>query len=146
MPVAQPQGQASRGETILVVEDEELVRRLVIKLLRREGYEVLGAANAGEALLIAEQHHKIDLLLTDVVMPIMNGRQLAERLRAMVPGLRVVFMSGYHDDEVLREMTAASDVMHLQKPVPRDVLVEKLREMLDGSIIGSCASPRSWSS
>jgi two-component system cell cycle sensor histidine kinase/response regulator CckA len=122
------------------------VRRLVIKLLRREGYEVLGAANAGEALLIAEQHREIDLLLTDVVMPIMNGRQLAERLRAMVPGLRVVFMSGYHDDEVLREMTAAADVMHLQKPVPRDVLVEKLREMLDGSIIGACASPRSWSS
>jgi len=78
-------------------------------------------------------------------MPIMNGRHLAERLRALVPGLRVIFMSGYHDDELLRELTASSDVMHLTKPVPRDVLVEKLREMLDGPIIGACASSRSWS-
>ncbi|HSN27518.1 MAG TPA: PAS domain S-box protein, partial [Kofleriaceae bacterium] len=132
VPVAEPIQLGTRNETILVVEDEELVRRLVMKLLRREGYEVLGAANAGEALLIAEQRSDIDVLLTDVVMPIMNGRQLAERLRAMSPGLRVAFMSGYHDDEVLREMAGASGVVHLQKPVPRDVLVEKLRELLDG--------------
>jgi CheY-like chemotaxis protein len=143
LPVADPVGLGTRSETILVVEDEELVRRLVMKLLRREGYEVLGAANAGEALLIAEQRRDIDVLLTDVVMPIMNGRQLAERLHAMLPGMRIAFMSGYHDDEVLRGMTG---VVHLQKPVPRAVLVEKLRELLDGPIIPECGSPRSSSS
>ncbi|MBV8758728.1 MAG: PAS domain S-box protein [Deltaproteobacteria bacterium] len=126
--LAEPAPLDGRGETILVCEDEELVRRLVVKLLRREGYEVLGAANAGEALLLAEQRPDIDLLLTDVVMPIMNGRELAERLRAASPGLRVMFMSGYHEDEALRGMPG---VVHLQKPVPRSVLVEKLRELLD---------------
>jgi PAS domain S-box-containing protein len=122
---------ARGGETILLVEDDELVRKQVLALLLREGYQVLSAANAGEALLISEQKPRVDLLLTDVVMPIMNGRQLSERLRVHYPELPVIFMSGYHDDEVLRGMLGSPDVVYLQKPVRRDMLVEKLRELLD---------------
>jgi PAS domain S-box-containing protein len=122
---------APAGETVLLVEDDELVRKQVLALLRRDGYEVLVAANAGEALLISEQRPQIDLLLTDVVMPIMNGRQLAERLRVQYPKLPVVYMSGYHDDEVLRGMLGSPGVGYLQKPVRREVLAQKLRELLD---------------
>jgi CheY-like chemotaxis protein len=92
---------------------------------------VLSAANAGEALLISEQKPKVDLLLTDVVMPIMNGRQLSERLRIHYPDLPVMYMSGYHDDEVLRGMLGSPDVIYLQKPVRRELLLRQLRELLD---------------
>jgi len=119
------------GETVLLVEDDELVRKQVMQLLLREGYKVLDASNAGEALLISEQQPALDLLLTDVVMPIMNGRQLAERLRAHHPKLPVMYMSGYHDDEVLRGMLGSSDVVYLQKPVRRELLLAQLRELLD---------------
>jgi len=118
------------GETILLVEDDELVRKQVLQLLLREGYQVLTAANAGEAMLISEQRPKLDLLLTDVVMPIINGRQLAERLRVHYPDLPVMYMSGYHDDEVLRGMLGSPDVVYLQKPVRRELLLLQLRELL----------------
>jgi signal transduction histidine kinase len=126
-----PATMARGGETILLVEDDELVRKQVLQLLLREGYQVLSAANAGEALLISEQKPKVDLLLTDVVMPIMNGRQLSERLRIHYPDLPVMYMSGYHDDEVLRGMLGSPDVIYLQKPVRRELLLRQLRELLD---------------
>jgi two-component system, cell cycle sensor histidine kinase and response regulator CckA len=126
-----PATMARGGETILLVEDDELVRKQVLQLLLREGYQVLSAANAGEALLISEQKPKVDLLLTDVVMPIMNGRQLSERLRVHYPNLPVMYMSGYHDDEVLRGMLGSPDVVYLQKPVRRELLLLQLRELLD---------------
>jgi PAS domain S-box-containing protein len=119
------------GETILLVEDDELVRKQVLQLLLREGYQVLSAANAGEAMLISEQQPQLDLLLTDVVMPIINGRQLAERLRVQYPTLPVMYMSGYHDDDVLRGMLGSPDVVYLQKPVRRELLLIQLRELLD---------------
>ena len=128
-----PLSMVGGGETVLLVEDEEPVRKLVEKLLRRQGYAVLAAANAGEALLLAEQAERLDLLLTDVVMPMMDGRQLAARLRGEHPRLPVIFMSGYHEDDVLSDLVASADVAYLEKPIRRDVLVRKLREVLDAA-------------
>jgi CheY-like chemotaxis protein len=128
-----PVSMLGRGEIVLLVEDEAPVRKLVEKLLRRQGYEVLAAANAGEALLLAEQARRLDLLLTDVVMPMMDGRQLAARLRGEHPKLPVIFMSGYHEDDVLSDLVASADVAYLEKPIRRDTLVRKLREVLDAA-------------
>ena len=130
---AAPASMTAHGEVVLVVEDEEPVRKLVHKLLRRQGYEVLVAANAGEALLLAEQARQLDVLLTDVVMPVMDGRQLAARLRAGRPRLPVIFMSGYHEDDVLSDLVASDDVAYLEKPIRRDQLVRKLREVLEAA-------------
>jgi two-component system cell cycle sensor histidine kinase/response regulator CckA len=99
-------------ETILLVEDEEQVRAVVLGILRRQGYHVIQAQNAGEALLVCESHSgKIDLLLTDVVMPQMSGPSLAKRLVLARPDTRVLCMSGYTDDSIVRHgllETAAS--------------------------------------
>jgi PAS domain S-box-containing protein len=119
------------GERILLVEDDELVRGRVEQLLRRDGYEVLVASNAGEAILLAEQEPRIDLMVTDVIMPIMDGRRLAERLRVHLSGLPVVYMSGYQHDDALRGMLASPNVSYLQKPVRPDVLLSRVREALD---------------
>ncbi len=120
-------------ETILLVEDEEQVRILVRNILRRQGYQVLDAADAASALQLCENHaDEIGLLLTDVVMPGMSGRQLAERLQARRPGLRVLFMSGYTDDAIVHHGVLDAGVMFIQKPIRPDALVRKIREVLDG--------------
>jgi len=118
------------GETILLVEDSDQVRALVRGILARAGYHVLEAANAGEALLVCEQHEEdIDLLLTDLVMPRMGGQQLAERLREPRPEMKVLFMSGYTDETVLGQ--ADGEVPFLQKPITPDALTRKVHEVLD---------------
>jgi PAS domain S-box-containing protein len=135
-PVAEPGvGDALTvgGETILLVEDEEDLRRLARQILTLHGYTVLAAMNGQEALRLAEAHPgPIDLLVSDVVMPGMDGRQLAARIAARRPGLKVLFMSGYTDDAVLRHGILASDAAFLQKPFALEALPLRVRRALGG--------------
>ena len=118
-------------ETVLLVEDEEVLRNLATRLLQKRGYTVLEAANAGEALLVCEQHPQpIDLLLTDMVMPKMNGRDLAKRLLSLHPRMRVIYMSGYTDPDILKEVMDRG-VPFLIKPFQSEVLARKVREVLE---------------
>ena len=121
-------------ETVLLVEDDEQVRSTARMILRRSGYDVIEAANAGEALLICEEVDRhIDVLLTDVVMPRMSGRALARRLVAMRPALRVICMSGHTPAEVAGRDVLLDDVAYLQKPLTPDSLLRMMREVLSPS-------------
>jgi len=115
-----------------MAEDETSVRNVAEVMLRRVGYEVLSAANAEEAIRIAAAHAgPIDLLLTDVIMPGMNGRQLAERLLADRPGLRVLYMSGYTDDALVQHVVLNTDASYLQKPFDTETLSRKVRQAFE---------------
>jgi len=120
------------GETVLLVEDEPGVRKLVRQMLAQQGYQVLEAAGGADSLALVERYPgRIDVLLTDVVMPQMNGRELAERLTALRPGLKVMYMTGYTEDAVVREGISSADVVCLQKPFLPETLARKVREVLD---------------
>ena len=117
--------------TILLAEDDGAVRAIARETLTRAGYRVLSAANGGEAIAIADAHAThIDLLLTDVIMPGMNGRELANALTARRPGLRVLFASGYSDNVLLDQGALAPGVTLLDKPFTPAALVEKVAEVL----------------
>jgi CheY-like chemotaxis protein len=120
------------SETVLLVEDEEAVRRLARLVLEKMGYRVLEAASAEEAFSVATGHSGgIDLLLTDSVMPGMSGPDLARSLRPRRPEMRVLFMSGYTDDAIVRHGLLEPTEAFLQKPFTPDVLARKVRDVLD---------------
>jgi CheY-like chemotaxis protein len=120
------------AERILLVEDEEIVRNLSREMLETCGYEVIEASSGVEALEIYKQTAgKIDLLLTDVVMPQMGGRELAENLVTLQPHIKVLFTSGYTDDSIVRHGINEADINFIQKPFTFDKLTNKIRDVLD---------------
>ena len=129
---------ATRGTgTILVVEDETAVRNLATRVLHSAGYTVVTASNATEALSLLDRHEgTVDLMLTDLVMPGMSGRELAERLADIRPGIKVLYTSGYTDDTVLRHGVIDNSAQFIGKPYTVTELTRKVRELLDPSTIG----------
>jgi CheY-like chemotaxis protein len=129
-----PRPMTLRGfETILLVEDDDQVRIVAAGILAKSGYRVLEARNGGEALLSSEKHPGvIHLLLTDVVMPEMSGPELASRLAIARPAMKVLCMSGYTDDRIVRHGVLDAKIAYLQKPITPATLTKRVREMLDG--------------
>jgi two-component system, cell cycle sensor histidine kinase and response regulator CckA len=124
-------------ECILVVEDQDAVRRYAVDVLRSSGYQVLQAAGGTEALILLERNpDPVDLLLTDVVMPGMNGRRLAERVTEMYPHTRVLFTSGYPADVIASKGILQADVNYLPKPVSPETLLAKVRHVLNAPAQG----------
>jgi signal transduction histidine kinase len=119
-------------ETVLLVEDDELVRNLAREVLESSGYRVLEAATGASALLLCEKHNQpIDLLLTDVVMPEMSGRNLADRLLQLHPEMRVLFMSGYTENSIVHHGVLDKEANFIQKPFTPGGLALRVREVLD---------------
>jgi PAS domain S-box-containing protein len=135
LPSGTTQQPARRGtETVLLVEDEDGVRALMRQVLHKHGYNVLESRHGGEALLLCERHSgKIDLLLTDVVLEQMSGRELAERLIKVRPEMKVLYVSGYADDAIVHHGVLNAGVAFLQKPFTTEALARKIRYVLDGS-------------
>ncbi len=119
-------------ETIFLVEDEPSVRGLAVQVLRESGYNLLQAANGTEALRVAQEYAgKIHLLLTDVVMPQMGGKELADRLKPLRPDIKVLFTSGYTDNAIVHHGVLGPGIEFLQKPFSPEALAQKVREVLD---------------
>ena len=127
-------GDMPKGsETVLLVEDEELVRAATARVLRGHGYQVIEAANGVEALKVAREHagERIDILLADVVMPEMGGLEVAARLKSKTPELKVLFTTGYPDETLARAGALRSDIELVRKPMIPSALTRRLREVLD---------------
>ncbi|HKU61321.1 MAG TPA: ATP-binding protein [Gemmatimonadales bacterium] len=121
------------GETVLVAEDEEGVRELLRKVLGDHGHAVLDARHGRDALMVAERYERpIDLLIADVVMPEIGGGELVERLRSVRPDLKVLYISGYTNDEIVRRGVRRTEAHFLQKPFTSQELMRKVRQVLDG--------------
>ena len=119
-----------QGNTVLVIEDEPLVRLLIVEVLEEMGFAILEAGDGPSGLRILQSSQAIDLLMTDVGLPGLNGRQVADAARLLRPGLKVLFMTGYAEKALAREMLAA-DMQMITKPFAMDVLITRLREMLE---------------
>jgi two-component system sensor histidine kinase EvgS len=119
------------GETVLVVEDDADVRTFTMTILKSYGYHVLEAANSAEAFVLEKEYSgEIHLLLTDVILPGMNGKTLSERLQVLRPKLKVLFTSGYTADVITSRGVLERDVAYLPKPFSLDSLAAKVREVL----------------
>jgi len=126
------------SETILVVEDEVALRELTCVLLQDAGYTVLEASEVEDAISTAkDSHRKIDLLLTDVVMPRLDGRELANQLLALRPDMKILFMSGYTDDVIVHREALRKDAKLVQKPFTKATLLRKVREALEPKVANS---------
>jgi PAS domain S-box-containing protein len=137
-----PAASGNGSETILVVEDDDVVRNLVVRILGGAGYSVLEARNGAEAILLCERHEgRIDLLLSDLVMPRMGGRDLVDRLAPLRPGLRVLIMSGHSEDHPVDRAGMGPGVAFIEKPFHPAALVRRVRAILDGPVtdVGSVA-------
>jgi CheY-like chemotaxis protein len=128
---AAPQQDCHGVETILVVEDEEALREVTKRILTRNGYQVMAAGTGPEAIKIVEDFpQRVDLLLTDVIMPHLHGQEVAEQICAMRPGLRVIFMSGYAQPFITGGGTLDRDAVLITKPFTQAELLTRLREVL----------------
>ena len=136
-PDAEMAGHLHGSETILLVEDEETLRKLASAILEGYGYTVLSAGNGEEALRVVGNSPGIPhLLVTDVIMPKMGGRELSDRIKAIHPGTRVLFMSGYTDNAIVHHGVLEPGVSYLQKPFTPKGLARKVREVLDATSVG----------
>jgi CheY-like chemotaxis protein len=122
-------------ETVLLVEDEEMVREMAKEILEGSGYQVLEAKHGPEALLVAARHHgQIHLMLSDVVMPQMSGRELAEQLAPLRKDMRVLYMSGYTDDAIVHHGVLDEGTAFIEKPFTPSALAYKVRETLNMAV------------
>jgi CheY-like chemotaxis protein len=137
------QAEFAKGtETILIVEDEAPLRELARELLEANGYKVIEAERGEKAIhLVEHSQTPIDLLLTDVVMPGIGGRQLAKRLLELRPGLHVLYMSGYTDDVISNRGVLPENTLLLPKPFTRAILLRRVREALNAKTSLSSFSP-----
>lgn len=132
-PAQRPERPRGGSATILLVEDDAAVRQLSLRVLSLEGHRVLVAANGSEALLLCERHRaEISLIVTDVIMPGMSGRELATRIAAFAPNARILFMSGYTDDAIAHHGVLEPGTLLLSKPFTPEVLADRVRDALAG--------------
>jgi CheY-like chemotaxis protein len=140
-PDVLPSTQRRGSETILLVEDEDGVRTLIKQLLQRQGYVVIETRHGGEAMAECQRYQSpIHLLLTDVVLTQMNGRELAQKLLPMRPEMKVLFMSGYSEEAIAQHGVLNPGTEFLQKPFTTEALIRKVREMLDAPLHAIAAS------
>jgi CheY-like chemotaxis protein len=124
------------SEKILLVEDEKAVRNLVRYALTRQGYTVLDASDPLEAMSLFESHSSdIDMLLTDVVMPGMNGRELVDKMHTTNPNLKILYMSGYNEDIIAHHGVLDEHTCFIQKPFSNKELADKVRRVLDNTLV-----------
>jgi DNA-binding NtrC family response regulator len=123
--------RAETGQTVLVVEDEDGLRQLTRRLLQGQGYVVLTAANAAEAMALVDANASIDLLLTDVVMPGGSGPDLTKQAVERRPALRVIYMSGYTEETIVHHGVLNPGIAFVHKPFTSDTLGRKIREALE---------------
>ncbi len=126
-----PVTELDGSETVLIVEDDDGLRKFTQEVLLMHGYRVLDAENGEDALRVCKEHDgQIDLMITDVVMPKMGGKKLAERLQPLYPHMKVIYMSGYTDNAIVEHGVLAPGLNFLQKPFSPEGLARKVREVL----------------
>jgi DNA-binding NtrC family response regulator len=142
-PVEAAGGAARGAETVLLVEDAPRVREVVREILEMNGYRVIEARHGQDAIELSQRHTgPIQLMVTDVVMPQMSGRELAQHFVRVRPDMRVLFISGYTDIAIVRHGELEAGTAFLSKPFTPDALAAKVREVLDGPLPGRRLTPR----